>query len=156
MIDRPGQERGFALPAPGRADEREANRGPERSPEQVVQAKFAEARKALEAIADVGIPKLTAAQSFAGDRRGPRQRRAEYDLAKERISSQFKSAEAARTTAIKQAKQHGVDTTALVQELDQEVTKTTEQLGQAPKAPPGFQCVPGEDAILAAIRLRCG
>jgi len=156
MIDRPGHERGFAVPAPRRADDSEANRGPERSPEQVVQAKFAEAKKALEAIADVGVPKLTAAQPFEGDRRGPRQRRAEYDLAKEAIASQFRNAEAARTTAIKQAKQHGIDTTALVQELDQEVTKTNQQLGQAPEAPPGFQRVPGEDAILAAIRMPPG
>jgi hypothetical protein len=126
MIDRPGHERGFAVPAPRRADESEANRGPERSPEQVVQAKFAEAKKAIEAIADVGIPKLTAAQPFEGDRRGARQRRAEYDLAKEAIASQFRNAEAARTTAIKQAKQHGIDTTALVQEFDQEVTKTNQ------------------------------
>ena len=142
-----GHDRGLAFSSPQHANEREADRGRERSPEQVVQAKFVEAKQTLEAIADVGIPKLAAAQPFAGDRRGPRKRRAEYDLAKEGIASQLKHAEAARTTALAHARQHGIDTTALVQALAREVAKTHKQLAEAPTPPPGCRRRPGSVEI---------
>jgi hypothetical protein len=149
----PGHDRDFSYASPGRADERDTERKPDPTPEQVVDAKFADAMATLAAIANVEIPKLEVAQPTSRDRRAPLQRRAEYVVASEAIESKLTSAEKAKKAAVKHAKRHGVDAAALIQDFDAKLEDVREKVKKAPTAPPRFQRVPGEDVITAAIKV---